>query len=105
MTNENTIGGKVIASGGFGCIFSPALRCEGSKKREKNKISKLMTEKHTLQEYAEIEKVKSKLQHIPNYSDYFLVNDVTLCKPEKLTLFDLAKYKKKCRWNYQWTTQ
>lgn len=90
-------GGKAIASGGYGCVFSPALKCEGSTKREKNKISKLMTEKHTLSEYEEIEKVKSRLNNIPNYTDYFLVNDITVCKPEKLTKLDLAQYKKKCR--------
>jgi hypothetical protein len=90
-------GGKVIASGGYGCVFSPALKCEGSKKREKNKISKLMTEKHTIQEYEEIEKVRSRLKNIPDFADYFLVNDITVCKPDKLTKFDLAKYKKKCR--------
>jgi hypothetical protein len=40
-------GGKVIASGGYGCVFSPALKCEGTTKREKGKISKLMTCVHT----------------------------------------------------------
>ena len=96
--NEKIIkGGKVIASGGYGCVFSPALKCEGIKKREKNKISKLMTKKHTIKEYEEIEKVRSRLDNIPNYTDYFLVNDITVCKPEKLTKFDLAHYKKKCR--------
>jgi hypothetical protein len=33
--NKNT-GGKVIASGGFGCVFTPALKCQGIKKREQN---------------------------------------------------------------------
>lgn len=95
---ENKLkGGKAIASGGYGCVFSPALKCEGSTKREKNKISKLMTEKHTIKEYEEIEKVRSRLKNIPNYSDYFLVDDITVCKPEKLTKFDLVQYKKKCR--------
>ena len=42
---ENKIekGGKVLASGGYGCVFTPALKCEGAKKRETGKISKLMT--------------------------------------------------------------
>ena len=53
-------GGKVIASGGFGCVFSPALKCEGNENREENKISKLMTEKHAIQEYEEVVKIKEK---------------------------------------------
>ena len=27
-------GGKVIASGGFGCVFQPALKCKGTAKRD-----------------------------------------------------------------------
>jgi hypothetical protein len=37
MNLNNTKGGKVIASGGFGCVFSPALKCKGSRTRSKNK--------------------------------------------------------------------
>ena len=42
-------GGKVIASGGFGCVFSPALKCEGKNSRGKNRILKLLTKKHALE--------------------------------------------------------
>ena len=38
MYNTNK-GGKVLASGGFGCVFTPALKCEGTRTREKNKVS------------------------------------------------------------------
>ena len=38
MKNTNNIkGGEAIASGGFGCVFSPSLKCKGTKKRDKNK--------------------------------------------------------------------
>ena len=37
------VGGKVLASGGFGCVFSPALKCEGETKRHTGQISKLMS--------------------------------------------------------------
>ena len=40
--NYRNKGGKVIASGGYGCVFDPALKCEGSSKRDSNKISKLI---------------------------------------------------------------
>ena len=63
-----TTGGKVIASGGFGCVFSPALKCKGAKiRRGKNRISKLLTKKHALEEYNEIQIIKKKLDKIPNY--------------------------------------
>jgi hypothetical protein len=94
MNNEK--GGKVLASGGFGCVFSPALRCEGETKRATGKISKLMSEKHATDEYEEIVSIKSKLDTIKNYRDYFLIYDATLCKPERLTATDLTEFASKC---------
>ena len=94
MTNKIN-GGKVIASGGFGCVFSPALKCV-NKKRRKNMISKLMIEKYALSEYNEIKKIKEKLNSIPNYLDYFLLGDFSICQPEKLTRQDLQQFKQKC---------
>lgn len=96
-TNNTNKGGNVLASGGYGCVFSPALICEGETKRPTNKISKLMTEKHAISEYDEIVSIKEKLQHIKDYRDYFLIYDVTLCKPQSLSSSDLSDYTKKCR--------
>jgi serine/threonine protein kinase len=91
---NNKEGGKVLASGGFGCVFTPALKCEGSTRREKNKVSKLMIEKYAIQEYEEIKKYKKILETIPNHEDYFLVYDINICKPSKLTISDLQNFKK-----------
>ena len=87
-------GGKVIASGGYGCVFSPALKCEGTTNRETGKISKLMTSERAKNEYAEILSIKEKLDEIENYKDYFLVYDLNLCKPAKLSPSDLKEYSK-----------
>ena len=96
IKNTNKIGGNVLASGGFGCVFSPALKCEGKRKREKGNISKLMTIKHAKDEYDEINDIKGKLENIPNYEDYYLVADVTMCRPAKLQSSDLKNFSKKC---------
>jgi len=87
-------GGKVLASGGFGCVFTPALKCEGSASRGRNKVSKLMTEKHAIQEYEEINKYKKILETVPNYEDYYLLYDTNICRPAKLTASDLQNFKK-----------
>jgi serine/threonine protein kinase len=94
--NRNNKGGKVIASGGYGCVFNPALKCEGASKRESNKITKLMTDKHATHEYQEINSLKEKLDSIPNYEDYFLLYNATLCRPAKLTTTDLVSFSDKC---------
>jgi len=95
-SNKNINGGKVFASGGFGCAFLPALKCEGSKKRETTKISKLMTEKYAISEYEEIIKIKDMLKHIPNFYNYFLLNNINICRPSKITTTDLKNFNKKC---------
>ena len=86
-------GGKVIASGGYGCVFSPALKCN-NKKRKKGMISKLMIKKYALEEYNEINKIKEKLDNIPNYLDFFLIGNFSICHPEKLSTKDLQKFEK-----------
>jgi serine/threonine protein kinase len=90
-------GGNVIASGGFGCVFSPALRCEGENKRSHNKISKLMTDKHAISEYEEIISIKKLLEDIKDYRDFFLIYDATLCKPALLSNKDLEHYTTTCK--------
>jgi len=88
-------GGEVIASGGFGCVFSPSLKCKG-RPRENKKISKLMTKRHAKEEYNEIVKFKKILSKIPNYDKYYLVDNIKLCTPERLTKKDLTNYNLKC---------
>lgn len=91
---NNIKGGNVIASGGFGCVFSPALKCQGKRVREKNTISKLMLESNAIDEYNEINKIKEKIKYIPNYENYFLVYHFSLCKPMKLNKSDLKNFDK-----------
>ena len=90
-------GGNVLASGGFGCVFSPALRCAKSNTRKRGQVSKLMTTKHATKEYDEITQFKERLHTIHNYSDYFLLDDITMCQPAELTESDLANFKQKCK--------
>lgn len=91
------IGGKVIASGGFGCIFDPALKCENTDITTNDQISKLMTVKHAKDEFKQIQKYNKILSVIPNYTNYFLLNNFQLCKPTKLTKYDLKGFQKKCK--------
>ena len=91
---NNNKGGRVLASGGFGCVFTPALKCEGTTRREKNKVSKLMIEKYAIQEYEEINKYKKILETIPNNEDYFLLYDISICRPSKLAVSDIQNFKK-----------
>ena len=90
------IGGSVLASGGFGCVFSPALLCKGQTKRKRNTVSKLMTEKHALEEYHDISNIRDRVKTIPNYKDYFLVDDISVCTPKPLSAIDLSNFQIVC---------
>lgn len=93
---DKTLGGKAIGAGGFGCVFYPALKCENATKRSKNKISKLLNIRHANEEYEEIKLITPFLKKIPNYSDFFIIDDIELCKPHKITSKDLIGVDEKC---------
>lgn len=94
--NTKKKGGKAIASGGFGCVFSPALKCIDSDSRPKNYITKLMTIRHTMTEMEEIKQIEAIVKDIPNYKNYYLLYGISTCKPDKLTHDDLVNFKEKC---------
>jgi serine/threonine protein kinase len=83
-------GGKAIAYGSSGCVFSPALKCrEGESSL--NKVSKLMKNREANKEYDNIVYIRSKLSSIPNFEDYFLL-DAEKCKPlPNITKFSKCK--------------
>jgi hypothetical protein len=43
-----------------------------------------MKKKYAVKEYDEIKKYLPLLEKIPNYQNYFLVNDVSICDPDDL---------------------
>lgn len=89
-------GGKVIASGGFGCVFKPALLCNGQTVRDKNKITKLMLKKYAIEEYEDVIKYEDIIKKIPNYKKYFLIDGFHICEPNLLQEEDLLQFKEKC---------
>ena len=76
----------MIDSGGFGCIYKPALRCSKSKKRHDG-ISKLQIKKYGLQEYKSVKSIEKELKKIPNYSDHYIVK-LSKCVPNALSKED-----------------
>jgi hypothetical protein len=94
---KNTSGGNALTSGGFGCLFKPALKCKNTKLRyNPNLVTKLMTKKNAKDEFKQIQKFKSILQHIPNYQNYFLVDKFSICEPAELTNDDLKDFDENC---------
>lgn len=98
MNNDRAIqaGGNVIGSGGFGCVFAPALRCDTTAPVRPNMISKLMVRKNAIEEYTVIKEIRRVVSKIPNYDKYFLLNNISVCRPAPLSEMELAQYSRKC---------
>lgn len=92
----NSIGGKAVASGAYGCVFKPALKCKGKAAPGPGTISKLMTIKYANAEFDEIEKFSHIITKIPNFQKYFLIEPIELCVPNKLSSSDKTDFDKKC---------
>ena len=56
-------GGKVIASGTYGCILKPALPCRGETHRPEDTVSKLMIKQHADDEMKEIQTIFKKVKN------------------------------------------
>ena len=90
-------GGRPIKSGSYGCVFKPVLKCEKNKSAElENGISKLMDEEAAQIEFDTILEVQRHIKGIPNNNDYFLVNDIQMCAPDKLSNEDLNEFDTVC---------
>jgi len=91
-------GAGAIASGGFGCVFNPPIKCKASKdtNKQKDKISKLMYNHYANEELKEIQKFSPLLKKIPNYNNFFMIDNIFVCKPKKLNEEDKLGFNK-CR--------
>lgn len=73
-----------IENGGFGCILYPAILCKNNKnKTHKRYISKLLSYEDGEKERYNITKLQKMLKKIPNYSNYFLIDDIVSCEMYK----------------------
>jgi serine/threonine protein kinase len=98
-------GGKVIDSGGYGCVFKPSLKCKNKTRRSKGSISKLMLKKYAKEEYELISTIKKILEKIPNYERYFLLKNIALCTPDldSITKQDMTNFHTKCAKTFTYT--
>ena len=92
----NSIGGKAVASGAYGCVFKPALKCKGKSRPNTGVISKLMVTKYANAEFDEIKKFSHIITKIPNFQKYFLIEPIEWCIPDKLSTSDKTNFDKKC---------
>ena len=93
-------GGAPIASGGFGCVFSPPIECKMKQKGWKttpNMVSKLMSTSDAVGEKLEMEKIAPVLATLPNADKYFLMSGAFMCPPGPLDANDLKNFNSVCR--------
>jgi hypothetical protein len=93
-------GGAPIASGGFGCVFSPPIECKMKHKGWKttpNMVSKLMSTTDAVGEKLEMEKIAPVLATLPNADKYFLMSGAFMCPPGPLNADDLKNFNSVCK--------
>ena len=89
-------GGEAIASGGYGCVFRPAIACKGETNRRPDSISKLMLKDKAEDEMEEIDEALKLVKGIPNYSKYFALTNYHMCVPGKITKEDEKSFIEQC---------
>lgn len=98
--NENA--GEAIAAGGFGCVFRPPIKCRdpllNRALETKPYITKLMRKSDAKSEMAENVRILSIVKDIPNYKQYFLLDDIFECSDfGPLTASDKTDFDTTCR--------
>jgi len=93
--NKSKKGGQLIDAGGYGCVFYPALKCKNKQTRTRG-ISKLSLKEESRTEWDIHNKIRKLLRVIPNYKQYFLLEDISICEPDTLVGDDLTNLEK-CR--------
>ena len=92
-------GGEAIASGAYGCVFKPALRCSGETSRPAaaaRLVTKLGRASDLADEFLTLQQVRATLETIPNFRDYFVIDSVTACTPAPLEDDDLRRFNDVC---------
>jgi len=84
-------GGKIIASGSYGCVFYPTLKCYEKQNTKNNEVSKLMERRHAIKEFYISNSIKNIVQRIPRYKNYFIFSD-NFCSIKNLTPQDLVNF-------------
>jgi hypothetical protein len=89
-------GGKAFASGGYGCVFEPALACEGQP-REPNAVSKLLERPYARKEFKKTASLRAIMTSMP----VFFTNRIIVplgppCVPNLLSAADLVDVRTHC---------
>jgi len=90
-------GGKAIASGSYGCVFRPALKCQGKTDSNRHSgVSKLMYTDDANDEMDEMKPILETVRHIPDSEKFFAVSGIKMCRPGTLNESDKEQFNEKC---------
>lgn len=90
-------GGKAIASGSYGCVFRPALKCTGQKDEDRHDgVSKLMYNEDANEEMDEMKPIFKTVKTLPNAEKYFAISNTHMCQPGTLDEDDKNNFENKC---------
>ena len=82
MNNNLKLGGDLIGSGSFGCVFKPALKCQDKKSVSDKYVSKILFGDNSKYETKEELKINKLIKSINGYEKWAYVWD-KYCIPDK----------------------
>jgi serine/threonine protein kinase len=88
-------GGKAIASGSYGCVFRPSLKCKDG--TINSGVSKLMENDDANAEMDEMEPILKIVRNIPDSEKFFAANNISMCSPAPLSESDKEDFNEKCK--------
>lgn len=101
-TKKYIRGGEAIDSGGYGCVFQPALKCKSLNpnatiSQNTKNISKLMSTQDAKEEYAILQKFANiiKYSHKTDMFRFMVLSGITMCQVSP-TQYDIDQYNKNC---------
>lgn len=84
MNNHQMNGGEKISEGGYGCVYYPSLRCDGTESTDKRYISKLQVNNYAGKNEL---RISDLIKKIPFYKDFF-IPVISHCKVNSTVLKD-----------------
>ena len=87
-------GGKPIDSGTYGCVFNPALACEGGNRPAG--VSKLMLNKNATKEIDLLKPIYTLSAKYPTLKSHIIIPDLQMCTPATMSHKDLYTFNDTC---------
>ena len=91
-------GGRLIGEGSESCVFKPNIPCNKTKKKNKNRVSKIIYHENSKKALDDEKKENKMISEIKNYKKWAIIFDEYCKAPDFNTIVKYDKDIMKCPW-------